>query len=689
MTSALHPPNANARISQPPTVDNKSTDTSPTQPQMTRIENPPISHATPHATPIAVMKSGPTTIEDLPNELLVNIFSHLDTEAPSSCHRTLHDQPTLNLTNSSTRDLKRSSIISKRWRQATLPLLFKYTRYILEYAEDDYKPILNDLVGPFLQFVRTRSLADIVSSFTLVVREDKISNCLDGRPRPCEFDSFWQRLFHAIDPSSILIAAPVEALASLTSAAINPGDTWIFKNECHYLRLQRPASKETNTTESKNLPGLPESQPRTMILSDSDEESLQYNRLLGINYARSEILQVRPWTSLLLNEGSNLEAYKVHTWWELTTPSILQNLLGYNGSIPLIGPGIRSMEYIAIFPITSHFEAIARRLPRLDHLYCQLVPRNNILEDLESVRNVEIEDLWMERNNCYAVLLREMFNNPPEANYRYLKTFESGDAADTDAWEMAVEFVKRAGGAWKITGDGVFERDPVSEESSSDEPDTSPFNSAFQLQYRNPNAATPTPSTCCHVTMSRKAPKGEYIETDTGNKVSRRSQIIGTTNIILGGKTVIQAEVIIRGDLLRTLPSSNAGDKAGSLVAVAIGRYCFFSRGCELRPPGKVYRGTFSYFPLKIGDHVFVGPGSIIEAAMLGNHVHIGANVVVGKFVIVKDFVKILDGTVVPPGMVIPSFSVVGGIPGRVVGEVAEGEIEGMDLREMYRGVRN
>jgi hypothetical protein len=126
--------------------------------------------------------------------------------------------------------------------------------------------------------------------------------------------------------------------------------------------------------------------------------------------------------------------------------------------------------------------------------------------------------------------------------------------------------------------------------------------------------------------MSKKAPKGEYIETvrfpsfpqtpshstslftyssfplhlsnitnpsqDTGNKVSRRSQIIGTTNIILGGKTVIQAEVIIRGDLLRTYPASNPSEKqGGNQVAVAIGRYCFFSRGCELRPPGKLYKG--------------------------------------------------------------------------------------------------
>jgi hypothetical protein len=49
--------------------------------------------------------------------------------------------------------------------------------------------------------------------------------------------------------------------------------------------------------------------------------------------------------------------------------------------------------------------------------------------------------------------------------------------------------------------------------------------------------------------------------------------------------------------------------------------------------------------------------------------------------------VRILDGSVVPPNMVIPSFSVVAGRPARVVGEIAEGELDGMDLREVYRGV--
>jgi dynactin-5 len=101
------------------------------------------------------------------------------------------------------------------------------------------------------------------------------------------------------------------------------------------------------------------------------------------------------------------------------------------------------------------------------------------------------------------------------------------------------------------------------------------------------------------------------------------------------------------------------------------------------------FGSTFSHYPLKIADHVLIGPSTIVEAALIGSHVSIGANCVIGKFAIIKDYARVLDGTVVPPNMVIPSFSVVAGRPGRVVGEVAEGEVDGFDLREVYRAVGN
>ncbi|KAI9874794.1 MAG: hypothetical protein M1830_009286 [Pleopsidium flavum] len=224
--------------------------------------------------------------------------------------------------------------------------------------------------------------------------------------------------------------------------------------------------------------------------------------------------------------------------------------------------------------------------------------------------------------------------------------------------------------------------------------------------------------------MPPKAVKGEYIETvflpsplppnqtsvltntpppqDTGNKVSRKSQIHGTQNIILGGRTVIQADVCIRGDLHKTLappsssttsaPAQDQKQQQHSNVAVAIGRYTFLSKGSLLRPPSKLHRGLYSYYPLKIGDHVFIGENCFVEAAVVGSNVHIGKGSVIGKFAIIKDCVKVLEGTVVPAGMVVPSWSVVAGRPGRVVGELGDGwgvgeGSEGGDLRELWRSV--
>ena len=93
--------------------------------------------------------------------------------------------------------------------------------------------------------------------------------------------------------------------------------------------------------------------------------------------------------------------------------------------------------------------------------------------------------------------------------------------------------------------------------------------------------------------------------------------------------------------------------------------------------------------PLRMGDHVYVGPTSVIQAASIGSHVYIGAGVVIGEFAIIKDYVRILDGSIVPPNAVIPSFSVVAGKPARVIDEVPEGGHEKFELRELYKTVGN
>ncbi|KAL2008267.1 hypothetical protein VTN00DRAFT_8249 [Thermoascus crustaceus] len=204
--------------------------------------------------------------------------------------------------------------------------------------------------------------------------------------------------------------------------------------------------------------------------------------------------------------------------------------------------------------------------------------------------------------------------------------------------------------------------------------------------------------------MPPKTVKGEYIETDTGNKISRRSLIHGTQHIILGGKTVIQTDAVIRGDLYRVPqpqqpqtssstdsdhPQQQSPAPTPPSVAITIGRYSYVSKQAILRPPSRLHRGIHSFYPLKIGDHVFIGERAVVEAATVGNHVHIGKEAVIGSMAILKDFAYVLDGAVVPPGMVVPSWCVVGGAPARIVGEVGEGYgVEGAEgglARERYR----
>lgn len=134
-----------------------------------------------------------------------------------------------------------------------------------------------------------------------------------------------------------------------------------------------------------------------------------------------------------------------------------------------------------------------------------------------------------------------------------------------------------------------------------------------------------------------------YIQTDSGNLISRSSSILGSSNIILGGKTIIQPNVIIRGDLRRATSSTN-------VVVVAIGKYSYLANHVVIRPGNKSYKGSstsvlspptpphanqptpssvFSYYPVKIGDYVSIGQGSIIEAAQIGNGVQIGNNCII------------------------------------------------------------
>lgn len=148
----------------------------------------------------------------------------------------------------------------------------------------------------------------------------------------------------------------------------------------------------------------------------------------------------------------------------------------------------------------------------------------------------------------------------------------------------------------------------------------------------------------------------EYIETAQGNKVCRKSVLCGSQNIMLHGKTIIQSDCIIRGDLAH----------------VKIGRFCVMSARSVIRPPFKKFSKGVAFLPMAIGDHVFIGEDTIVNAASIGSYVHIGNDCVIGKHCVLKDCCAIADGTVLPQGSVVAAFAVYSGSPGRMTAELPE-----------------
>jgi len=148
----------------------------------------------------------------------------------------------------------------------------------------------------------------------------------------------------------------------------------------------------------------------------------------------------------------------------------------------------------------------------------------------------------------------------------------------------------------------------------------------------------------------------EYIETASGNKVCRKSVLCGSQNIMLLGRSIVQENCIIRGDL----------------SSVKIGRYCVISSSSVIRPPFKKFSKAVAFVPMTIGDHVYIGEDTIVNAAAVGSYVYIGKNCVIGKHCVLKDCSAISDGTVLPQGTIVPAFAVYSGSPAKPVDELPE-----------------
>jgi hypothetical protein len=210
------------------------------------------------------------------------------------------------------------------------------------------------MIQPFFDFVTDNQLGKSIQSFTFIVHNKKVSDKLDRERKLNGVSIFWQSLFKVVHPTELLIVAPAEALGALTACHVYVEDAWSFDCPCHYLRLQvRPESPTPLPLEEGGLPRKyrtagpsqptfkPAIDPSSVFSFPPDLASFERSQVPEdyqpeasssvpsqtkpfelLHATASALFDIRPWTNLLLNEGSFIRAYATYEFWLRQPPSV-------------------------------------------------------------------------------------------------------------------------------------------------------------------------------------------------------------------------------------------------------------------------------------------------------------------------------------------------------------------------------
>ncbi|KAL8275413.1 hypothetical protein Esti_000625 [Eimeria stiedai] len=193
-----------------------------------------------------------------------------------------------------------------------------------------------------------------------------------------------------------------------------------------------------------------------------------------------------------------------------------------------------------------------------------------------------------------------------------------------------------------------------SADSAAPSEEAEPFSKALESPSENPLAA-------CHLgvlTLQQPtyyAPSG-FISTASGTRVSRKTLLFGSQNVTIAGTSVLSDGVVLRGDL----------------AAMRLGRFVWLGKNTVLQPCSCRSKGQLQHVPMTVGDCCIIEDDCVVQAASLGSCVEIGPRCVIGNRCLLKDHCILLPDSVLPPDTIVPAFTVFGGVPARLVGELPE-----------------
>ncbi|KAI9167783.1 aquaglyceroporin [Paramyrothecium foliicola] len=295
--------------------------------------------------------------------------------------------------------LKNASLVCKNWRRTAIRLLVRHVVWSFDRLEPPAEQDANlDEKIDFMAFLRRNHLTRCVQTLTIIVTypeelvgKDFVQLWSHGiLPRPNDGDQniderlqlahkfhqgpeklepdekeavlrwkpwdnnwLWQYLFKHLDPIRITLLAPPANLCALVGCWNNLGDAWEFRYT--YWALSLSLSKGASFPPTQLTHPLPPGGDETLLRTPCD------------------LFSLRPWDSLLLNEGTsglNHNDRTVRSHPTLLVPLLYSCDLKCNGTLL---DTVESLTYIAVYPKTTIFgTCICRSLPPISELHLQV-----------------------------------------------------------------------------------------------------------------------------------------------------------------------------------------------------------------------------------------------------------------------------------------------------------------------------
>jgi len=140
--------------------------------------------------------------------------------------------------------------------------------------------------------------------------------------------------------------------------------------------------------------------------------------------------------------------------------------------------------------------------------------------------------------------------------------------------------------------------------------------------------------------------QGKRPAIDKGAIITEGTYLIG--DVTLGEGTSVWFGAVLRGDF----------------APIRVGRFCSIQDNAVVHPvPDR---------PVCIGDHVTIGHGAVVHACTVEDCALIGMNATVLDGAVVGRGSIVAAGCVVTPGTVIKPWSLVAGVPGKVLKDLGE-----------------